>query len=140
MAKRKLIIASHGGYAGGALEAAEMISGGAGYEVSVFCMRPGEAPLDFASALEGEISGNPEKEFVLFADLFGASICNALYPLARFPNVKLFTDFNLRLLIEVMADYREPLNREDMDAIAAGNRECLRALYFEKPGGEPEDF
>lgn len=141
MAARKLIIASHGSFARGALDAATLISGEAGCEISVFCMQYGQAPVDFASELESEIRTEPEKEFVIMADLFGASICNALYPLARFSNVKLFTDFNLRLLIEVMTDYKDPLSRADMDTIAAGNRECLRALHYEESGGcESEDF
>jgi mannose/fructose-specific phosphotransferase system component IIA len=138
---RKLVIASHGSFARGALDAATLISGEAECEVSVFCMRYGQAPGDFALELESEISAKPEKEFVILADLFGASICNALYPLTRFSNVKLFTDFNLRLLIEVMTDYKDPLSQADMDTIAAGNREYLQALHYREPDGfESEDF
>jgi PTS system mannose-specific IIA component len=138
---RKLVIASHGSFARGALEAATLISGEAGCETTVFCMQAGQAPLDFAAELEAEVTREPEREFVILADLFGASICNTLYPLTRFPNVKLFTDFNLRLLIEVMSDYKEPLSKADMETIAAGNRECLKALYFEfSAGKETEDF
>lgn len=139
MIKRKLVIASHGGFARGALDAATLISDEADCEVTVFCMRAGQAPLDFAAELETEVTREPDKEFVILADLFGASICNALYPLSRFSNVKLFTDFNLRLLIEVMSDYKEPLSKTDMETIAAGNRECLRALYFDA-SAEAEDF
>jgi PTS system mannose-specific IIA component len=137
--KRKLIVASHGTFAQGALEAAVLISGGADYEVSAFCMRPGQTPADFIPELEAEIIGAPDKEFVILADLFGASICNAVYPLARFPNVKLFTDFNLRLLLEVMVDYKEPLTPADMEALVTGNRECLQALHFEE-SVDSEDF
>jgi mannose/fructose-specific phosphotransferase system component IIA len=128
---RTLLIASHGSFAQGALDAAALITGGAECEIRVFCIQPGEAPTDFAAALEAEIQAAPEREFVILADLFGARICNALYPLARFSNVKLFTDFNLRLLIEVMSDYKDPLTAEDMETLAAGNRECLRTLHFE---------
>jgi PTS system mannose-specific IIA component len=143
MKKRKLIVASHGSFARGAVDAAILISGEPDYELSIFCMQYGETPLDFASELEAEIVQEPDREFVIMTDLFGASICNAMYPLTRFPNVKLFTDFNLRLLIELMADYKEPLEPADMDALVAGNRECLRALRFEGPSGSestPEDF
>jgi PTS system mannose-specific IIA component len=141
MTARKLVIASHGDFARGALDAATLISGEADCEVSVFCMQYGQAPVDFASKLESEITMEPEKEFVIMTDLFGASICNALYPLARFSNVKLFTDFNLRLLIEVMTDYKDPLSRADMDTIAAGNREYLQALHYrESDKFESEDF
>jgi PTS system mannose-specific IIA component len=141
MTARKLIIASHGSFAQGALDAATLIIGKVDCEVLVFCMQVGQEPLDFALKLESEISGDPEKEFVILVDLFGASICNALYPLARFSNVKLFTDFNLRLLIEVMSDYKSPLSRADMDIITAGNREYLQALRYGESGNfESEDF
>jgi mannose/fructose-specific phosphotransferase system component IIA len=137
--KRKLIVASHGTFAQGALDAAVLISGRADYEVSVFCMQPGQTPADFIPELEAEIIDTPDKEFVILADLFGASICNAVYPLTRFSNVKLFTDFNLRLLLEVMADYKDPLTPVDMETIVTGNREYLRALHFEE-SFESEDF
>jgi PTS system mannose-specific IIA component len=143
MIERTLIVASHDTFARGAVGAAKLISGEPGYEVKVFCMQYGETPLDFAAELEAEIIQAPDREFVIMADLFGASICNVMYPLTRFPNVKLFTDFNLRLLIEVMADYKEPLTPADMDTIVMSNRECLRALRFEEAAGSdagPEDF
>lgn len=141
MTNRKLVIASHGSFAHGALEAATLISGEANCEVLVFCMQSGQAPTDFALELESEIRKDPEKEFVIVADLFGASICNALYPLTRFPNVKLFTDFNLRLLIEVMADYKDPLSPADMNTIVAENREYLQAVHYkESEDQESEDF
>ncbi|MDR0639243.1 MAG: hypothetical protein LBG27_10175 [Spirochaetaceae bacterium] len=141
MIKRKLIVASHGGFAQGAVNAATLIIGELDCELEVFCMYLGETPIAFVQKLEEEIVREPEKEYVIMADLFGASICNTLYPLTRFPNVKLFTDFNLRLLIEVVSDYRESLTPEDMETLAANNRECLRALHFTESGGEKsEDF
>jgi PTS system mannose-specific IIA component len=143
MIKRKLIVASHDTFARGAVDAAILISGEPEYEVKVFCMRHGETPLDFALELEAEIIQEPDREFVIMADLFGASICNVVYPLTRFPNVKLFSDFNLRLLIEVMADCKEPLSPADMDALVLSNREYLQALRFEEPSGSAsaaEDF
>ncbi|MDR1142921.1 MAG: hypothetical protein LBK77_01725 [Spirochaetaceae bacterium] len=141
MEKRKLIIASHGGFAQGAVNAATLISGEPDCEVEVFCMSLGETPTAFARKLEAELIREPDREYVIMADLFGASICNALYPLTRFPNVKLFTDFNLRLLIEVMSDYKDPLSPEDMETLAANNRECLRVLRFTDSGkAESEDF
>ena len=136
---RKMIIASHGNFAEGALDAALLIGGEADCEVQVFCMRPGESPEDFASGLEAEITASPEKEFIILADLFGASICNTLYSLSRYSNVKLFSDFNLRLLLEIMVSYKKPLNRSDMDDIVSINRKCLQALYFEKTT-KGEDF
>lgn len=136
---RKLVIASHGGFAQGALDAAVLIAGDPGCEVQVFSMQPGETPLEFAKKLEAEITQNQDREFVILCDLFGASVCNVLYPLTRFPGVKLFTDFNLRLLIEVMTDYKEPLSPSDMETIAGGNRDYVQARFFET-AAETEDF
>jgi PTS system mannose-specific IIA component len=141
MTKRKLIVASHGGFAEGAVNAATLICGDPGCELETFGMYLGETPAVFARKLEAEVVREPEKEYVIMADLYGASICNTLYPLTRFPNVKLFTDFNLRLLIEVMSDYKDPLSAEDMETLAADNRKSLRALRFTESGGaEAEDF
>jgi mannose/fructose-specific phosphotransferase system component IIA len=137
--KRKLVIASHGNFAEGILDAAILISGETDYEAQIFCMQPGESPLEFAIKLETEISTVPEKEFVILIDLFGASIYNALYPLTRFPHVKLFTDFNLHLLIEIMADYKEPLSQSDMETIVTNSRESIQILEYEE-AGKAEDF
>jgi PTS system mannose-specific IIA component len=138
--ERKLIVASHGNFAKGVLDAAILISGETDCEVQTFCMQPGENPLDFAANLETEIIAAPEKEFVMLSDLFGASLYTVLYPLTRFPNVKLFTDFNLHLLIEVISDYKEPLSRSDMETIAANSRESLQVLYFTEMDKKTEDF
>jgi PTS system mannose-specific IIA component len=141
MTKRKLIVASHGGFAEGAVNAATLICGDPDFELEVFGMYLGDTPTAFAQKLEAELVREPEKEYVIMADLFGASICNALYPLARFPNVKLFTDFNLRLLIEVMSDYKDPLSPEDRETLVANNRESLQTLRFTEADGEKsEDF
>jgi len=136
---RKLVIASHGDFAKAAFESAMMITGAPDFDVEMYCMEPDEVPEDFAADLEAEVRASPETEFVILADLYGASICNSLYPLCSLKNVRLFSGYNLRLVVELLSDYREPLSKSDVEKLVADNREGLSFLRFDEKA-RAEDF
>ena len=136
---RRVILASHGGLAQGTKASLEMILGER-REMEAYGMYPGESAADFAAQLEKRVEAGPEDEFIIAADLYGASVCNAMYPLTRYANVRLFAGFNLQFLVQLFCDYDSPLTDSDAETLLTDAREGLRRIDYSTPGNIEEDF
>ncbi len=121
---RKIILASHGTMAAGLADTLRMIIGDMAEGITVYSLMPGEAADTFAEKLAEEIAESADTEYVILADLYGASVCTALSRLTSYSNVWLFSGMNLSMLLSVCVEYREPLDdsgvREILDAAKAG--------------------
>lgn len=137
---RKIILASHGGLAEGALDSARMIMGNSA-EVSTYSLQPGGSATDFAQQLAVQLAAEPNNEFIIAADLYGASVCSGLYPLTAYPNVRLFAGFNLCLLLELLSDCDTPMDDEDARILVERARSGIRLVEFkQKTVVAEEDF
>lgn len=58
--------------------------------------------LIFAVEVNAIIAKEPETEFIVLTDLFGASVFNAFVPLHTHCNFYLFTGMNLGLLLSII--------------------------------------
>lgn len=136
---RKIILASHGDLAKGAKTSLEMIIG-VRDDLSVYGMYPGDSAADYAAELEREVLAAPGTEFVIVTDLAGASVCNAMYPLTRHENVRLFAGFNLQFLLMLLLDSETPLAAEAAEQLILGARDGLKQLTYQNSSDEEEDF
>ena len=75
---REVILASHGRFAEGIEDSVTMIIGKQ-ENLKTFGMRPGESAVDFAEVIKKEILEKPDAEFVILTDLYGASVCTAMW-------------------------------------------------------------
>ena len=82
---RKVILASHGRFAEGIEDSVNMIIGKQ-ENLETFGMRAGESAVDFAEKIKAEILENPDTEFVILTDLYGASVCTAMSLLSEYEN------------------------------------------------------
>lgn len=129
---RILVIASHGGLAEGAVDSARMILGDSA-EVITYSLLPGESAADFAAILQKRIETEPHNEFVIAADLYGASVCTSLCTLTIYPNVRLFAGFNLCLLLELLsAGGDSPMTDEDAAELIELGKKGLREVKLTK--------
>lgn len=136
--KRKLIFASHGGLAAGLYDTTQMIIGEIPWDAEVFSLQPGHHPKEFAEPLSREIRDNAQTEYVILCDLYGASVFTALYPLALFPNVKVFTGMNLGMVLSVCLECEETIDEKAAEKLIHDAREgILQARISEM---EQEDF
>ena len=100
---RKVILASHGRFAEGIEDSVNMIIGKQ-ENLETFGMRAGESAVDFAEKIKAEILENPDTEFVIMTDLYGASVCTAMSLLSEYENVKVFSGMNLGMVLDVLTD------------------------------------
>ena len=119
---RKIILASHGQFSNGLLDSARMIVGDLANCVSAYSLLPGESAADFALELEKTISEDKETEYVVLADLYGASVCTAMLRLTTLSNVKLFSGMNLNMVLELLTRFSEELTNEDIDQLVEESR------------------
>ena len=136
--ERKIVLASHGQLAKGLLDTAQMIIGEIAYEVEVYTLQPGKLAEDFAKGLKMEIMQNPQIEYVILTDLYGASVFTAMYSLVVLDNVYLFTGMNLNMLLSVCLEHPDHLD----ETAALKIQEDARAgtQYIMELVTEEEDF
>ena len=126
--KRKIILASHGELSEGIAKSAKMIVEEFDYEVVTYTLQVGHHPDEFKNELEEEIKANTDVEYVIMADLFGASVANSLFTLTSYENVKMFTGMNLNMLLSVLVEYKDELNESDVENIVNDSRLGVRSL------------
>lgn len=135
---REIVLASHGMFAEGAYDSADMIVGCGNTKVRTYRLCPGGTATDFADELQQEIVANPSTEYVILTDLYGASVCNAMLPLSTYPNVKVFAGMNLCMVLEIIMSDPEPLNEERIEELILSAKESIRCVKVENT--ETEDF
>lgn len=128
---RKVILATHGDLSKGMLHSAKMIAGKFACEVDTYSLLPGHHPDEFKECIEKEVIAQPEKEFVLVTDLFGASVSTSLFTLTKYENVKMFCGMNLNLVLMLLVEYREALSEEDINQIINDSQIGIKYLKHE---------
>lgn len=136
--ERKIVLASHGQLAKGLLDTAQMIIGEIAYEVEVYTLQPGKLAEDFAKGLKMEIMQNPQIEYVILTDLYGASVFTAMYSLVVLDNVYLFTGMNLNMLLSVCLEHPDHLDETAALKIQEDARSSTQ--YIMESVTEEEDF
>ncbi len=127
---REVIFASHGNFSEGIKDSVSMIIGEQS-NVRSYQLKPGASATDFAEELQKEITENPETEYVILTDLYGASVCSAMLPLTMNSNVHVFSGMNLVLALTVLLETREPLNDEIISEILNEAKEGIRLVKME---------
>lgn len=136
--KKEVILASHGGLAKGMKDSAEMILGPLPFPCQAFSLLPGHSPEEFANPLLKRAQEETDTEFDIAADLYGASVATALYPLSQCSNVHLFTGMNLNLVLSLFVEHPDPLKDADEDQIIRDAREGVRKISFESEASTDE--
>lgn len=136
--ERKIVLASHGQLAKGLLDTAQMIIEEIAYEVEVYTLQPGKLAEDFAKGLKMEIMQNPQIEYVILTDLYGASVFTAMYSLVVLDNVYLFTGMNLSMLLSVCLEHPDHLDETAALKIQEDARSGTQ--YIMESVTEEEDF
>lgn len=134
---REIVLASHGLFAEGAFDSVNMIVGEQKH-VRTYQLRPGENAADFAAELQKEIIQQPDTEYLILTDLYGASVCNAMLPLSSYPNVVVFTGMNLCMALEVIMSDAEPFTEEKIEELIETAQAGIKCVRVENTA--QEDF
>jgi mannose/fructose-specific phosphotransferase system component IIA len=136
---RKIYIASHGEFSKGLKNSLEMICGDKAKDINIYCMKIGDSATDFAAELEIEISSNENDEFIVFTDLFGASVCSSLIPLTVHKNFRLFSGMNINILLCFILEEPDINDEKAIKELIDMSREGLKLVNIEI-NNKVEDF
>ena len=128
---KKIILASHGDFSKGLLNAVKMIVGDLADCVSSYGLYPGQSASDFALELEKTISEDKECEYIILSDLYGASVCTAMLRLTNLHNVRLFSGMNLNMVLELLTRFSDELTVEDIDQLVEESRSGIQSVTLQ---------
>ncbi|OOM82261.1 PTS system mannose-specific EIIAB component [Clostridium puniceum] len=99
----KIILISHGELSEAMAKSAQMITGERS-NLFYYGLYPGQHPSEIINNIKNEAKNNEGNDFIVIADIFGGSVCNAAMELVEFSNIKLISGMNLSLVIEVLLE------------------------------------
>lgn len=136
---KKIYIATHGGMAAGIKDSLKLIAGDAADAITTYSLTPGKNANDFIEEIREEMLAQPETQFIILGDLFGASVVNAMFNLTT-TNAVLLSGVNLGMALQVLLDTNETLSKEAIDLIVEESRKGIMDLSSLSQEFEQEDF
>lgn len=137
---KKIIIATHGELSQGFKNALELIAGNMAKEIITYSLVPGESAADFVAEIEKEMVAQPDQQFIIMGDLYGASIVNAMLSLASYPNGVLLSGVNLGLALQVLLDGADVITDEAINEMIEESQRGIRRIHLNQLELEEEDF
>lgn len=118
---RKILIATHGDFASGAVSAASIIAGEKDYVTYINAYTDSK---NLKVAIEEYFKDIKEQdELIILTDLFGGSVNQALMPYVKQDNIYIITGFNLALLLEIlMLNELSPINMTQLRSIVEDSK------------------
>lgn len=141
MVERKDILVSHGRLSEGIADAASMIVGKV-ESLSWLGLRSGQDSSSIADVIEKEALAHNDTQYLVIADVFGGSVCNACIRLCGLDNVRLVSGLNLGLVLE-LATTSGKLTDEQIDHMIESSRSGIKRIdtsEFGAEGGGEDDF
>lgn len=127
----KIILVAHGDLAVSFRNTAAMIAGEetAG-QISCLCMTPEKDPEQFEEEARALLMEDPEADYLIFADLFGASPCNTCISVFRSASYRMVTGMNLGVILDVMLQ-KDTLSLEELyESAQETAKEGIRGVYL----------
>lgn len=137
---RKIFIASHDNFSEGLKNALKLICGSLADDITTYCLNEGESADDFAKDIEPIIDDNNCKDIIIFTDLYGASVCNAMTRLTINPKVVLFSGMNLPMILDVLICYSNKLSDEDIENIISNAQQNIKLVKLDTTIEDEEEF
>lgn len=131
---KKHYLVSHGKLASGILDSIKLIAGKV-ENIEALELHPGDHPKDLAAKIEADVQANRNTQFIIFTDLKGGSIHNAMMPLCIYDNVSIISGFNLGMVLDVVLLFEEcSISDLAQSAVAVGkdNIEVFNKNTIEK--------
>lgn len=116
----KILVATHGDYASGALSAASIIAGEKDYVTCIDAYTKHKNLQEVVQAYFNTIT--EEDELIVLTDLFGGSVNQALMPYIKQDHVYVITGFNLALLLEILMMQNSTVDKSQLQAIVEGSK------------------
>lgn len=128
---KHLILTAHGTLAESYKQTVAMIAGKQSTDkIEVLCMSAEKSMEDLVAEAKLILEKDVEGEFLILADLFGASPCNSCILAFRDANYRAVTGLNLGMVLELLA-MLENTSLEELSKIAAdAGKNGVREVYI----------
>lgn len=136
---RKILVATHGDYAKGALSSISIITGA---KENVTCINAYSEEKNINEALDRYFETVTEDdEVIVLTDLFGGSVNQAVMSYLGKKKIFLITGFNLALLLEVMMmDSDESVSEDRLRSIIEGSKQQIMYVNDVLKNTNDDDF
>lgn len=125
-----IVIAAHGHFADSLVASARMVTGYQGEDIFTLNMTPEKDMAQLCAEAAALIERAPDAEYLIFADMFGASPCNSCLASFRYTNYRLITGANLPMLIEALLT-KDLMGLEELwNSLVATGQETIRAVFI----------
>lgn len=127
----KIVIVAHGELAKSFRDTVGMIAGPeSAAQIACLCMTPEKEPEEFAEEARELLNQDPDADYLIFADLFGASPCNTCISVFRSASYRMVTGVNLGVLLEIMFQ-KDNLSLEELYETAQEMaKEGVKGVYM----------
>lgn len=134
-----VIITAHGGLASELLKSAVMI-GGEESSRGVTClnMTEGKSVEQFCLEAQEALAATPQSDYLILADVFGASPCNSCLMVFRNASYRIITGVNLPMLLELFT-IKDTMDLEGLwESLIKSGKESVRGVFIENTRSEGE--
>ena len=118
-----ILLISHGDMAKGMADSAKLFFGDEISQMKYLCLKEGESPDEFRTALAQQIQDVDTGDgVVILADLYGGTPCNQAIPLLT-EKVDLIPGMNLGILVKLLSerDFLDP----DIETLIESGQNCI---------------
>ena len=127
----QLIVCTHGRLAESFVDTVGMIVGPqTASQISAIGMMPEDEPEAFEARARAILEAHPDDQFLICADLFGASPCNTCISVFRSADYRLITGVNLPLLIELIMNKDTSSLEELWENAQKEGRDGIQGIYL----------
>lgn len=128
---KKIYIATHGEMSKGIKSALKLIVGNAADSITTYSLTPGKNANDFIKLLEEAILSEPENQFIVLGDLYGASIVNSMVGLAKYKNAVLLSGVNLSMALQILLFGNDELTEHDIEEIISESQSGIKRIELQ---------
>lgn len=125
---KEIYIATHGEMSIGIKDSLRLIAGESADQITAYSLKPGENAQDFILKIEERLINYPEKQIIILGDLYGASIVNNMFSLARYENAVLLSGVNLSMALQILLDGSKWLDNETINFIIEESKIGIKRL------------
>ncbi len=136
---RKILVATHGNYAKGAISSLSIITG---QEGNITCINAYTESKNINEAIDAYFEEvNEDDQVIILTDIFGGSVNQAAMNYLKKENIFLITGFNLALLLEIsMLDAEEPIDENKLREIVNNSKTQIIYVNDVLKGTNEDDF
>lgn len=126
-----ILLVAHGNLADALLESSKLIVGEASTkDVDCLNMIEGKDMDQFVLEAKEILDADPDGEYLILADVFGASPCNSCLSVFRHANYRLITGVNLPILLDLFTNNNNKDLSDLWNSLIDSGKESIKGIFL----------